>query len=53
MLENMNQPMKTRYRVFRRGGGTWYCEDPVTKRQPSIKTRDRDEAFRLVGYRLR
>ena len=48
---DMNQPMKTRYRVFRRGWGTYYCEDLVTKKQVSLKTRDRGEAFRLVAAR--
>jgi len=41
--------MKIRYRVFRRGWGTYYCEDLVTKKQESLKTRDKDEAFRLVA----
>lgn len=41
--------MKHRYRVFRRSWGTYYCEDLVTKRQESLHTRDRDEAFRLVA----
>ena len=41
--------MKNRYRVFRRGWGTYYCEDLVTKRQTTLKTRDKDEAYRLVA----
>lgn len=41
--------MKNRYRVFRRGWGTYYCEDLVTKKQESLKTRNKDEAFRLVA----
>jgi len=41
--------MKNRYRVFRRGWGTYYCEDLVTKQQITLKTRDKDEAFRLVA----
>lgn len=41
--------MKNRYRVFRRGWGTFYCEDLVTKKQESLKTRDKDEAYRLVA----
>jgi integrase len=48
-VHNMNQTMKNRYRVFRRGWGTFYCEDLVTKKQESLKTRDKDEAFRLVA----
>ena len=47
----MNRNMKNRYRVFRRGWGTYYCEDLVTKQQTSLKTRDKDEAFRLVAAR--
>jgi hypothetical protein len=43
--------MKNRYRVFRRGWGTYYCEDLVTKQQITLKTRDKDEAFRLVAAR--
>jgi hypothetical protein len=35
--------------VFRRGWGTFYCEDLVTKKQESLKTRDKDEAYRLVA----
>lgn len=41
--------MKNRYRVFRRGWGTFYYEDLATKRQESLHTRDKDEAFRLVA----
>lgn len=46
---NMNRKMKNRYRVFRRGWGTFYCEDLVNKKQESLHTRDKDEAFRLVA----
>jgi integrase len=45
----MNQTMKNRYRAFRRSWGTYYCEDLVTKQQTTLKTRDRDEAYRLVA----
>jgi integrase len=45
----MNQTMKNRYRVFRRGWGTYDCEDLSTHKQESLKTRDRDEAYRLVA----
>ena len=41
--------MKNRYHVFQRGWGTYYCEDLVTKKQFTLKTRDKDEAFRLVA----
>src|ERR1017187_1689143 len=47
----MNRMMKNRYRVFRRGWGTYYCEDLVTKKQETLKTRDKEEAFRLVAAR--
>src|SRR5580658_8103435 len=49
MLNNMNRNMKNRYRVFRRGWGTFYCEDLTAKKQESLHTRDRDEAYRLVA----
>jgi integrase len=49
MLKNMSQTMKNRYRVFRRGWGTYYCEDLLTKKQITLGTRDKDEAFRLVA----
>ena len=45
----MNQNMKNRYRVFRRGWGTYYCEDLVTKKQTTLGTRDKTEAYRLVA----
>lgn len=46
---NMDQNMKNRFRVFRRGWGTFYCQDLLTKQQTSLKTRDREEAHRLVA----
>ena len=49
MLITMRHEMKQRYRVFRRGWGTYYYEDLVTKKQESLHTRDKDEAFRLVA----
>ena len=45
----MNQKVKNRYRVFLRSWGTYYLEDLVTKKQETLKTRDKDEAFRLVA----
>jgi len=51
MLITMRHEMKNRYRVFRRGWGTFYCEDLATKKQESLKTRDKDEAYRLVAAR--
>jgi len=41
--------MKNRYRVFRRSWGTYYCEDLTTGEQTTLKTKDKDEAFRLVA----
>ena len=41
--------MKNRYRVFLRSWGTYYCEDLATKKQTTLNTRDKDEAFRLVA----
>ena len=41
--------MKQRYRVFLRPWGVFYCEDLVTGKQETLKTRDKDEAFRLVA----
>ena len=41
--------MKNRCRVFRRGWGTYYCEDLTTHKQESLHTRDRHEAHRLVA----
>ena len=50
---SMNQTMKNRYHVFQRGWGTYYCEDLVTKKQTTLRTRDKDEAFRLVAAKIR
>lgn len=49
MLMTMRHEMKQRYRVFRRSWGTYYCEDLVTKKQETLRTRDQDEAYRLVA----
>ena len=45
----MKECMNNRYRMFRRSWGTYYCEDLLTKKQETLKTRDKDEAFRLVA----
>jgi len=45
----MKENMKQRYRVFLRPWGTYYFEDLVTGKQETLKTRDKDEAFRLVA----
>lgn len=40
----MKENMKQRYRVFRRGWGTYYCEDLETGKQETLKTRDKCSA---------
>ena len=45
----MRHELKNRHQVFRRGWGTFYCEDLVTKKQESLKTRDKDEAAGLMA----
>ncbi len=47
----MRIEMKQRYRVFRRGWGTYYVEDFETKKQESLPTREKAEAYRLVAAR--
>ena len=49
MLTTMRYEMKQRCRVFRRSWGTYYCEDFLTKKQETLRTRDRDEAYRLAA----
>ena len=44
----MQKNMKQRYHVFLRPWGVYYCEDLTTKKQETLKTRDKDEAYRLV-----
>ena len=47
-----NAPPK-RYRLFRKGAyGTYYVEDTLTRRQTSLRTKDRGEAGRLLQARL-
>ena len=43
----MNSHMKNRYRAFRRGWGTYYCEDTQTGKQESLATTNKLEASRL------
>jgi len=38
-----------RYRLFRRGWGTFYGFDNFTKKQTSLGTRDKEEARRLLS----
>ena len=48
----MNSNMQSRYRVFRRGWGTYYVEDLTTGKQQSLRTRDKAEAYGLVAVRV-
>jgi len=45
----MKNDMKQRYSVFLRPWGVFYYEDHLTGKQATLKTRDKDEAFRLVA----
>ncbi|MBI1176403.1 tyrosine-type recombinase/integrase [bacterium] len=47
----MKENMKQRYRVFLRPWGVYYSEDLTTKKQETLKTRDKDEAYRIVAAR--
>jgi len=41
--------MKQRYSVFLRPWGVYYCQDNTNGQQETLKTRDKDEAYRLVA----
>ena len=41
--------MKSKYRLFRRSNGIYFCENRLTQRQESLRTRDRSEAVRLLN----
>src|SRR5208283_4294363 len=45
----MKNDMKQRYHVFLRPWGVYYYEDLTTGKQGTLKTRDKDEAYRLVA----
>jgi hypothetical protein len=45
----MKNDMKQRYGVFLRPWGVFYYEDHTTGKQETLKTRDKDEAYRLVA----
>jgi hypothetical protein len=45
----MKNDMKQRYSVFLRPWGVYYCQDNTNGKQETLKTRDKDEAFRLVA----
>lgn len=36
-----------RYRIFKRSNGIYFLEDKETRKQESLKTRDRSQAFSL------
>ena len=39
--------MRQRYRLFRRSSGTFFMEDRATRRQESLRTKDKESAARL------
>jgi hypothetical protein len=41
--------MKQYFRLFRRGWGTYYCEDTQTSKQESLKTKVKAEAIRIIA----
>jgi len=47
----MQKNMKQRYSVFLRPWGVYYYQDNTTGKQETLKTRDKDEAYRLVAAR--
>ena len=48
-LATMSEAMQQQFGLIQRPWGVYYCEDLVTKKQETLRTRDRDEAFRLVA----
>jgi hypothetical protein len=50
-LTNVSHEMKDRFRLFRRGWGTYYVEDTQTGKQQTLQTTDKREAQRLVHAR--
>ena len=40
--------MKNSYRLYRRRGGVYYAEDVETRRQESLKTKDKATAVQLL-----
>jgi len=49
MFTIVKENMKDRYTVFLRPWGIYYYEDHTTGKQESLKTRDKNEAYRLVA----
>ncbi len=47
----MSEQVKERFRLFRRGWGTYYVEDTETGKQQTLQTSDKREAQRMVHAR--
>ena len=47
----MRMPMKLRYRLFQRSSGIFFIEDRISRKQESLKTRDRIAAQRIFNAR--
>ena len=43
--------MKLRYRLFQRSSGIFFIEDRISKKQESLKTRDKTAALRIFNAR--
>ena len=43
--------MKLRYRLFQRSSGIFFLEDRISKKQESLKTRDKTAALRIFNAR--
>src|ERR1051326_5330660 len=41
--------MKSKYRLFCRSNGIFFCENRLTRKQESLRTRDKSEAVRLLN----
>src|SRR4051794_17141721 len=44
----MDAQMKLRFRLFRRSNGGYFCEDRLSHVQLSLRTKDKNEAQRLL-----
>jgi len=47
----MANDMKSRFRLFRRGNGIFFCQDRESGTQSSLRTKDQREAERLINAR--
>jgi hypothetical protein len=47
----MAPELKTRFRLFQRKSGTYFCEDRQTGQQESLRSSDRCEAERLLAQK--